>query len=271
MMVNRLYKYRSVSGKTYKDYERDRALNALLNFQAVLCCRKNFNDLFDSKIDFVRPAPKDFIQLRRHPGLDHFGRKHIDSWVSKGVFTHNGKAFLTECETSLNGLIDRYPIYSLSSHSTCNLLWAHYASNHTGFCIEFDFPRDEPRPVQYRDHVASIDLLDCIVLGMLDLSGGSDTPKRVREALMVKLRCWSYEGEYRWIADKDIGKLPRGKRFVKIQYDADRVKAIIFGCRASSKLKTYICRNLPPATKYKQAIEGRDAIEIVPFDRRKHL
>ncbi len=102
--------------------------------------------------------------------------------------------------------------------------------------------------------------------------GGSDTPKRIREALMVKLQCWSYEGEYRWIADKDrdVGKLPRGKRYLKIHYDADRVKAIIFGCRASSKFKTYIRRNLPSATKYKQAVEGKDTIEIIPFDLRKH-
>jgi hypothetical protein len=75
---------------------------------------------------------------------------------------------------------------------------------------------------------------------------------------------WGSEGEYRWIAGNGMGQLPKGSKFMKMPYDPEWVKAVIFGCRTSSDVKAYIRENLPFATQFKQAIETKDRIEVVP-------
>jgi hypothetical protein len=100
---------------------------------------------------------------------------------------------------------------------------------------------------------------------------GDDFGIKIYDALHVKLDCWAYEGEYRWIANNAMGRIPIGKKFIKISYDPLWVKAIIFGCRTPADLKTYIRKHLPFKTEFKQAIETRDSIEIVPFDEHSHF
>lgn len=158
MTVTRFYKYRPVS----EVLANDQALDALFNSYAIFSGRKNFNDLFDSKVDIVRPTPQQILTLLQQPNIISHKRKEMNSWVSNGEFTSHGVRFLSEYETNINGLLDAYPIYSLSIHNTCNLLWAHYASHHTGFCIELEFPLEQPRKVSYREHIGSTAMLDHI-------------------------------------------------------------------------------------------------------------
>ena len=60
MQVNKFYKFRGIdkdkvkSGKLHEDY----AIKALFESVAIFSSRKNFNDLFDSKIDLVFPTPE---------------------------------------------------------------------------------------------------------------------------------------------------------------------------------------------------------------------
>jgi hypothetical protein len=140
--ATRLYKFRQVSD----DLANDNALNALFNSYAIFSGRKNFNDLFDSKIDIVPPTPQEVLTLLERHNIDAHRRTIVEGWVSNGAFTPNGFRLLSESDTMIGEVFDSYAIYSLSSHSTCNLLWAHYASCHTGFCIEFEFV-EQPKKV----------------------------------------------------------------------------------------------------------------------------
>jgi hypothetical protein len=151
-----------------------------------------------------------------------------------------------------------------------HLLWAHYASSHAGFCIEFEFPEaNQPSEVSYCKSIESLPLLDFFKshFGLI----GVELGERVRAALLVKLEFWAYEGEYRWIADNAMGRIPVGTKFIKVPYPSDWIKAIIFGCRTSSRTRLYIREHLPFKTELKQAIEKRDLIDIVPFDESLHL
>jgi hypothetical protein len=134
----------------------------LLNSEAKFSGRKTFNDLFDSKIDFVHPTPQQILTLLQRPNIDAHKKTIMNSWVSNGAFTPDGVRFLSKSETALNDLIDTYQIYCLSSQNTCDLLWAHYASDHTGFCIELEFFGEQPTKVSYQEHIGSIGLLDLI-------------------------------------------------------------------------------------------------------------
>jgi hypothetical protein len=252
----RFYKFREVGSNLVKDY----ALDALINSYAIFSSRKNFNDLFDSKIHMPRPTPEQIEDLLQGPGIDHHAT--ISSWLSAGKFTFSGLSTLKNLETAFDEMIDRYPIYCLSTLDSDALLWAHYASSHAGFCIEFEFPDVQPEKVSYRDHLESIPLLDFIkasLLGAADL----DLANRIHDALHVKVNCWASESEYRWIAGNAMGQLSIGSKFKKMPYDPKWVKAVIFGCRTSSDVKAYIRKNLPFPTQFKQAIETKDRIEIV--------
>jgi Protein of unknown function (DUF2971) len=263
--VMRFYKYRSVVGDLAEDY----ALKALFGSYAIFSSRKNFNDLFDSKIDIPYPSPKEVRIVVQDPKA---GKSAADVrlWVRRGEFTPQGRQNLDKAKIMLDELFDSYAFLSLSSHDASPLLWAHYASSHTGFCIEFEFPpASQPNEVRYQEHIEEVPLLE-FIKSWVGLSG-AEFGERIHQALLVKLDYWAYEGEFRWFANNEMGRVPKNAKFLKIPYEPQWVKAIIFGCRTPAHLKVYIRENLPFMTEFKQAIEGKDSIAVVPFDERLHL
>ena len=181
-----------------------------------------------------------------------------------------GVDYLRKFARGLSDLIDSFPIYSLSSHNRCILLWAHYASCHTGFCIEFEYSDEQPTQVRYQSEIDSISLSDLLKYNNLGIDTDDKLAEQIRNALFVKLECWSYEGEYRWISAQD--KVTKDQQYrMEKQYNPEQVKAIIFGCRMSSHVKSYIMENLPFSTKFQQAREMKDNIEIVDFDANRDL
>lgn len=274
MGATRFYKFQSVSEQSAEDLAKaNKALDALVKSYAMFSGRKSFNDPFDSKIDIGYPTPQQVLTLLQRPNIDARTRNIVGSWVSNEAFTPVGIRFLRDCERTLNEIIDSYPMYCLSSHNTCTLLWSHYASSHTGFCIELEFAAEQPNEVHYQEHIASIALLDFLT-SYFKLDANTDLGERIHSALLVKLRCWSYEGEYRWIADNAMGRVPKGQRAIELKYDPQQVRAVIFGCRMSPRVKTYIVktlRELRRTIELQQAIEMKDCIEIVPFDEHTHL
>lgn len=283
MGAKRFYKFRSVS--KLDDLANDCALHTLFNSYAIFHGRKGFDDLFDSKIDIVHPTPQEILELLQKPNIIDRKRKEMNRWISDGGFTPDGDQFLRDYEKELNNLIDSYPIYCLSSHNACNLLWSHYASGHEGFCIEHEFAGDQPTEVSYQEHIGSVALMDLIRHNLsLDSDAGhlpassadhlndsNNLGKRIMDALLVKLKCWSYEGEYRWIGSNQMGRVPNEPGYIKVPYRPQQVKAVIFGRRMPARVKNYIRANLPFDTEYKQAVERKDYIEIVPFDEQMHL
>jgi Protein of unknown function (DUF2971) len=264
----RFYKFRGIGDPS--NLEKDFSLDALFKSYAVFSGRKNFNDPFDSKIDLVRPTPQEVLCLLRHPGVITPKRNLYEGWLSGEQFSGPGLEYLTKFDEELVKLIDNFPIYSLSSHNCCILLWAHYASCHTGFCIEFEYGGEQPTQVRYQSQIDSIRLLDLLEYNNLGIDPDNKLAEQIRNALYVKLDCWSYEGEYRLIlASEDV--LEHQQFRMERKYDPEQVKAIIFGCRMSSRVKDYILSNIPFSTKFKQAVEMRDSVEIVDFDKNRHL
>src|ERR1017187_60400 len=109
-----------------------------INSYAVFSGRKNFTDCFDSNIDIPHPTPEHILELLQDPIVGS-NATTVTTWLSSGALTPDGRRALSEWEAILNNLFDSYPIYSLSIHNDCHLLWAHYAACHTGFCIDFEF------------------------------------------------------------------------------------------------------------------------------------
>jgi hypothetical protein len=263
------YKFRGITN--WDNLSEDFSLDALFKSYAIFSGRKNFNDLFDSKIYLEYPKPHLFLSLLQHPRVDRKKKYIMDSWVLDEKFTPDGIRFFETLETTLNEMIDTYPIYSVSSHCTCNLLWAHYAASHKGFCIEFDFDGNEqPQKVTYQKDIASISILDLLKYD-LGLDTSDELGVKIMNALLVKLEEWQYEREHRWIASNTMGQVPKGETFIKLKYDPRKVKSIIFGCRMIPDVKKYIIKNIPFTAVFKQAIETKNCIEIIDFDDKKPL
>lgn len=118
---------------------------------------------------------------------------------------------------SVEAVYNETGIFCMTSKGDNLLMWAHYADEHKGACIEFDVTKDPYvfcpiRKVQYDSEYRSYNYL-----------------KEQGEAfrsLEYKSKDWEYEDEYRVLHNKGYGLMTINK---------EAVKTIIFGCRAEKK------------------------------------
>lgn len=255
-----IYKYRPII--KCDDLKNDYYLDALLNNHAIFSSRTNFNDLFDAKIDLIKPSVKEIKELsQRLPKANRFQLlKHVD----KGRFSAEGDIFLKQVENNITKTIDSYAFMSLSSISDSNLMWSHYANSHTGFCIEYRTIHVNARRVNYADDVPSLKLID-VYKTYYKIPTDLDIGRVTLDALHSKLTEWKYESEYRFLADKNLARIHNGEKFAKADYDPDFIESIIFGYRMDSRIKKYIIENMPVGTKFKQATIGRKSMKIVDY------
>lgn len=122
-------------------------------------------------------------------------------------------------------------IYSLSKTYKDELLWAHYANSHSGFCIEYDLStlleidkNDSVMysfPVKYYGTPPQITFNDSI---------GKDVSAIITKIAGTKSSKWSYEKEHRIILDQN------GHR----TYNYKALKSVYFGIRMSDERKQEI-------------------------------
>ena len=168
-----------------------------------------------------------------------------------------GKMFKTTC---------------LSENSKSILMWSHYANQHEGFCIEYDFnraietnfPIDRLAKVSYSDSIPKLNIQSLIqaIRKKLEHEYVKDpnitqlTSETCLEAIITKNTVWQYEEEWRIILDNfsdiQIDKIPYATK-------------IIMGINISEKDKAELLRianeKKPPIPVY-QAYLLPDKYEI---------
>lgn len=256
-----IYKYRPIDN--YNELKSDYYLDALFNQYAIFSSRTNFNDLFDSKVDLVKPTPKDLKELSKL--LPKNKRQELLKHLSKGGFTTDGNEFISKLNLMFNERIDSYAFMSLSSIPDSNLMWSHYAASHRGFCIEYKTEHVKARRVSYVDDIPSLELLDLYKM-FYGLSTDNNLGISILDALHCKLDEWEYESEYRFMASNNLAIINRGEKFEKVPYDTDFVNSIIFGYRMEDKVKRLIIEKMPIGTMFKQATIGRNTMKIVDYN-----
>jgi Protein of unknown function (DUF2971) len=264
------YKYQPIGDKPddkplNKFLEKQRPLNNLLNCQAVFSSRKNFNDLFDSKIYFKKSIARELKELRDKSGKNK--KRVINEWIKKGNLTEIGKERIEQLLKDINKGIDNYLFYCVSGTCTNNLMWSHYANSHKGFCIEFKSSCIPAEKVTYQKEIATIDLIDFVAI-----SGTNSVPDTMVEkfwqALKVKLKEWEYEDEYRFQLSNSHpdNNLKPGEKFKIVPNPSDWVQSVIFGCRMAEEHKISVAEHLPYAVEFKQAVEDKSSIIIKKSD-----
>jgi hypothetical protein len=260
------YKYREI--KKFNCLAEDNSIKGLIGNIAVFSNRKNFNDLFDSKVDLVPPSEEELIELDEM--LSKLRCNSFDGKLSSGKPIPTSKELKSEVTQEFNSLLDDYPFFCVATNPKNNLMWSHYAGSHSGFCIEFKSTHVKASKVTYQDTIPKIQMMDLIRLKFNPNTQG--TLVDVWASLRTKLLEWEYENEYRFQADNSMkgGRIPKGEKFILIPYSQDFVEAVIFGCRMPPEAKSYILNNMPKNMKYKQAIESLSSIELVDFDSDIH-
>jgi hypothetical protein len=104
------------------------------------------------------------------------------------------------------------------------LMWSHYADNHKGVCLQFDYARDVPVFAR----AVSIDYID----DYPTINWIHNFQRSIGKAILRKHTRWAYENEFRisepWQAGKYIGFRP------------EALTGLIFGCRADGDVEKVV-------------------------------
>ena len=128
-------------------------------------------------------------------------------------------------------LNDKFYIGSLAADNKNRLMWAHYADNHAGFCVEYDYSKAPkgtlPMPVLYKRQRPKISW-------DIAFDPSSDNLKKTSfifmKSLLTKDAVWSYEQEWRILVSTAMD------RMVKMP----PISCIYLGARCSEENKKLI-------------------------------
>lgn len=114
-------------------------------------------------------------------------------------------------------------IYSLSKNNLDELLWAHYSSSHTGFCIGYDLAK-------LKSSLFKVINMDDVTYSnnfpVISIKDINDRVAFIKKAAFVKSKKWHYEEEYRIFFD--FSGL--------VNYDYRAVDSIYFGLNMPKKI-----------------------------------
>jgi len=226
-----LYRYQSLTAHS---------LASLLNDTVWLSTPTTFNDPFDCAITLSRAKLKDSIDL----AIADIAIRNNTS--KEKIFNHDtvtdqdAEAY-ERLRTSLKNSMQKIGVLCFSAAPAEILMWSHYANNHKGFCVEYDFSegshlRNIARPVCYSENIPE--------LSLANLSQRAES-NFLDVCIFTKAKQWQYEQEWRVIMSEG------GRSF---QAPA-KITSIIFGARMPTEEKVMFFR----ALRHKEGIEFKKA------------
>jgi hypothetical protein len=263
LKISRLYHYQRL--------DLDWLRQVLFDQKIYFSNPANFNDPWDCRPYFNIPSADDHVACerciqwfaaaarKRTPCLDEqeHARKVLELRNNRSSFEQQIQAF----SDAMVGEINRtYRVYCLSTKADSTLMWSHYTNNHQGICLEFacdNIVFGSAIQIQYRREYPSLDFAidGQDPLGMLPL--------------FVKSDVWSYEDEFRVIA-QEIFQMPRmdilRTRRNLLRYPPESLKAVIMGCMITQsdamKLRGIIDQQFPQRVALKQAVRSPDRCRL---------
>ena len=239
------YKFRSAELRDERDLLA-RLRSFFLESHLWLSHHERFNDPFDMKANVVFEGSQQEKQARLKALIaDRSGasreqrRETLKNWMARPPA--EVAAMLSEAFRELAGSAG---ICSFGGDPRSILMWTHYAQNHEGYCLQFEFAQDSRtfawvQEVQYKDEYPSVNFVD-----------RSTLPDQLFEVLTRKHSGWSYEKEWRLIHRQGANSL--------MPFRPESLVGIILGCRApaalSSAVKSVLVErekaDLPPVWMY---------------------
>lgn len=196
-------------------------------------------DLESLKSDYFWAPSREFLNdpceglYNRSPFDDQLGLiGSIFSSVNKSV----EKSFLDvkSAVESIFSFVDKVGIYSLAKSENEELLWAHYAYGHKGFCVEYDL--EKLISFENQDYkVIDVAYSDRpLKLGISEILTNPNQNVFLQKLIGAKSDSWKYEREIRIITPS------QGRH----DYDYRAVKSICFGLRMPNDQKLAIMESM---------------------------
>lgn len=208
-----------MSDKTIKLYRfekfEDKRIETFLNKKIWLSSAKSFNDLSDCRLQGVYSSEVSESELNAVSEAasslrtaDDEAKLLTDDIFSKLLYLWNNRSepFTSQVNdikgglrrnaatnTTRNALLNSVKIccfFSGDIHEP--LMWAHYADNHQGFCVEYEYtPQDDSRILQvnYASQIAPLSVRELLLCPQESLT----------RLYTTKSIHWSYEKEFRYI------------------------------------------------------------------------
>jgi hypothetical protein len=257
MTPNRLFHY-----QTFKE---EHLVSLLSEGQLKLSQPNQFNDPWDCRVHYQVPtdpagierAIQHWKELNRkhHPEISEARR----ALIAHDIKSHPDKLMDTLIKTEevlYDYLCKQYRIYCLSEKSDMPLMWSHYASAHTGICLEFDTKRTPFSRATIKVRYLSAYPAYDIVEGAYD-------------SLFSKSANWAYEAEWRLIAEERA--FAQSSRTIKTDNDfllipSGVLKAVIIGCltdKSTQRRIENIIKTNAPSVLVRKAALARDKYELV--------
>ena len=213
-----LYKYTSVA----------RALEVLLTGEVYFSHRRELNDPFDGKqtLDLSTCEKiKEAIKLANLELKEHEEKGHDMSIILSGRSREEHQDRLVEDNDYTNSQVqklaediedaDNMGIYCFSRENDSIIMWAHYANNHQGCCLEFNFQEHEFRSVEKGKFCFPFSFLHSVKYSdkyPTPTFGEESVPHQGTNSYMCKSKDWKYENEWRALMyDKRVRSPISGK------------------------------------------------------------
>lgn len=226
----KLYKYMHWRPLSETNYTKENLINYTLYFN----CPDNFNDPFDTlpyvnsdhtykeRLDYGTRA----VMLNENLPYEKARRKTVHLFKTEQQFK-NKNSIDSTAKKQISNLRKQMGVFCVTSNSPETILmWAHYADNHQGICLEFDLhegklktlpgepPISPPLKITYTDELPKYNIFkkDCV--------------ESYLNALTTKSKEWEKENEYRFISRDQLGL---------VKYDPWQLKSIYAGCKMTDE------------------------------------
>jgi len=257
MTPNRLFHYRP--------FKEEHLVSLLLEGKLKLSRPDKFNDPWDCRVHYQIPTDP----AGRERVIEHWKELHRKKFphiseAKRALMAYDFKSNpskvadgLANAEKILYGtLCNQYRIYCLSEKPDVPLMWGHYAGSHAGICLEFDA---RCRPFAAAEKVKYVSAYPAF-----DVLRGS------YESLFTKSAAWSYEAEWRLIAEERA--FARSPRTIKTDNDfmtipSGVLKSVTIGCLTDTstrrRIENLVKTNASTSVLVRQATLAPDKYELV--------
>jgi len=217
----KLYKYKKIN-----DFTVEEIINSYLVFSSPFL----FNDVFDCQIpvDVSLPAnrfPNDLSSMIEKIFYDDM--KYID-FLKKKMVPDLENRKVEYFEHVVKKIMERQRITCFTDDFNNFPMWAHYADDNQGLCLEFTIDETEDSFWGFVSKVHYTNEFPMICYPE-DLSNPEVSVHQFKEQVLTKHEKWSYENEYRIVLlDSNIDPLPK-LGLGKISYNPQHLTAVYFG------------------------------------------
>ena len=292
MQIPRLYKYREfIETETIRIGSQNREKiprwqQVLYDGVLFLSPPDSFNDPYDC--DFVvdssflnEPAAREicYKSLLQMQTLSDEEKQEIHKNRQKIINTRSLRdaletALHAEVSTDIEAMLMRmvneslqklkreFRVLCFSELNDSILMWSHYAHNHAGFCIEYDFNRGDLKnllkPVQYSKN------RHCIAGGFANKDSVTANAE-IYNATLHKSDVWEYEKEWRLVDRPTQLSVILGERGKYVINLANYITGVYLGAKVSEVHKEQICNHFKGTNvKVYQMQMQTDSYTLVP-------